>query len=200
MVQINPYSRTKYICEQILIDTAVNSKDFKAIILRYCNPVSAHKSGILGEDPLSTHKMLFPIIASHIKGEREKIYIYGDDYPTPDGTCIRDYFHIQDLAQAHVLVLKCFNEDHKELIKDNYIIYNVGTNKGYSVKEVLETYSQVAGVKFNIEIGPRRRGDAVKSVPNCDKIKRELGWAPKATLKEMCEDDLNFYKKNPNGL
>lgn len=197
---ISPYGRTKYFIELMLKDVAAAHKDFKVVLLRYANPVSAHPSGLLGEDPNGKPENLFPIIGNYIRGIIKKLYINGNDYETPDGTCIRDYIHIVDLAQAHCLLLKCFQEENAKLFKDNCNIYNVGTNKGYSVLEVFNQYMESYGQKFDFEYGPRRAGDYAAAYPCCDKIMNDLGWKPSKTLKEMCDDALNFLKKNPNGI
>ena len=127
-------------------------------------------------------------------------YIFGNDYPTKDGTCIRDYIHVSDIAQGHVIVLNLFKKENEKLFKDNYIIYNMGTNKGYSVKEIIETYEKTNGIKINYKYGNRRKGDATIALPDCTKIYKELGWIPKKNLEQMCKDSYNFILKHPKGL
>ena len=173
---------------------------FKSVILRYCNPVAAHKSGELGENPLGVPANLFPVIENYVRGKIKKLKIFGNDYDTRDGTCIRDYVHVVDIAQGHIIALNCFNKENEKFFKDSYVIYNMGTNEGYSVKEVFDTYMEANGITIDFEYGDRRPGDAAKALPNCDKIAKELGWKPTTTLKEMCRDSYNFVKRYPNGI
>lgn len=200
LVPINAYGRTKLYIENILIDTSRANPQFKSVLLRYCNPVAAHKSGEIGENPLGVPANLFPVIENYVRGKSDKLYIFGNDYETRDGTCIRDYVHVVDIAQGHILALNCFLKENEKLFTESHVIYNMGTNNGYSVKEVFDTYQQVNGIKFNFEYTARRPGDAAKAVPNSDKIKKELGWTPTTTLAEMCKDSYNFVKRNPNGI
>ena len=194
---INSYGRTKLMIENILIDTSKSSKgNFKAIILRYFNSVGAHKSGEIGENPMGTPMNLFAVIENHVKGKMEKISVFGNDYNTTDGTAIRDFIHVVDLAQAHVVSLKKF-EDPKLI---DYDIYNLGTNNGLSVLEVIKNYEKVSGKKINWEFAGRREGDAEKCVSNSEKAKKELGWVAQKGVKEMCEDSYRWITQNPNGL
>ena len=126
--------------------------------------------------------------------------IFGKYYPTKDGTCIRDYIHVIDIAQGHIIVLNAFEKENEKLFNENTVIYNMGTNKGYSVKEIIETYEKVNGIKLNYTYGEKRDGDTAISIPECSKIKNELGWIPKIGLEQMCKDSYNFVKLNPNGL
>ena len=126
--------------------------------------------------------------------------IFGKDYPTKDGTCIRDYIHVTDIAQGHIIVLNAFEKENEKLFNENTAIYNMGTNKGYSVKEVIETYEKANGIKLNYSYGEKRDGDAAIEIPECSKIKNELGWIPQIGLEQMCKDSYNFVKMHPNGL
>lgn len=193
---INTYGRTKMFMERILIDTAQSDQDFKTLILRYANPVSAHKSGLIGENPKGVPANLFPVVENHLRGKTEKIKIFGKDYNTPDGTAIRDYVHVSDIAFGHVLAISAFEQMKKEGKKTE--IFNMGTDNGYSVYDVISTYIESTGAKINYEYSDRRAGDAEKAVPNSEKIKKELKWLPVTSLKDMCIDSYNFIKKNPS--
>lgn len=191
---INPYGKTKLMMETILQDVARANTNFKTVILRYCNPVSAHKSGIIGENPTAAVSNLFPVIENHIRGKSEKIFVFGNDYNTPDGTAIRDYVHVADIAKGHIIALDCFGEK-KDLMKNNTVIYNMGTDNGYSVMDVINTYIKAANANINFEITGRREGDAERSLPDCNKIKKELGWIPLENLETMCKDSYNWVIK-----
>ena len=197
---INPYGRSKLFIEYMLKDTAKVNKNLKIVLLRYCNPVSCHSSGLIGEDPFLKPTNLFPVIQNVIRGELKEFVIFGNDYPTKDGTCIRDYIHVTDIAQGHIIVLNLFQEGKENLFKENCVIYNMGTNKGYSVKEIVETYEKVNNIKLNYRYGDRRKGDATVALPDCSKIYKELGWIPKIGLEQICRDSYNFIKKHPKGL
>ena len=197
---INPYGRSKLFIEYMLKDTAKVNKDFKVVLLRYCNPVSCHSSGKIGEDPFLNPTNLFPVIQNLIRGELKELIIFGNDYPTKDGTCIRDYIHVTDIAQGHIIVLNLFEKENKKFFENNCVIYNMGTNKGYSVKEVVETYEKANGIKLNYRYGSRRKGDATLALPDCTKIFKELGWKPEIGLEQMCIDSYNFIQKHHQGL
>lgn len=197
---INPYGRSKLFVEYMLKDTAKVNKDFKVVLLRYCNPVSCHSSGLIGEDPFLNPTNLFPVIQNLVRGALKEIIIFGNDYNTKDGTCIRDYIHVTDIAQGHILVLNLFEKENIGLFQENCVIYNMGTNKGYSVKEIIETYEKANGIKLNYRYGNRRKGDATISLPDCTKIYKELGWVPKIGLEQMCKDSYNFVLKHPKSL
>ena len=197
---INPYGRSKLFIEYMLKDTAKIEKDFKIALLRYCNPVAAHPSGKIGEDPLLKPINLFPVIQNLVRGTLKEMKIFGKDYPTKDGTCIRDYIHVTDIAQGHIIVLNAFERENEKLFNENTVIYNMGTNKGFSVKEVIETYEKANGIKLNYTYGEKRAGDAAIAIPECSKIENELGWIPKIGLEQMCKDSYNFVKMHPNGL
>ena len=197
---INPYGKSKLFIEYMLKDTAKVNPDFKVVLLRYCNPVSCHSSGLIGEDPFLNPTNLFPVIQNLIRGTLKELIIFGNDYPTKDGTCIRDYIHVTDIAQGHIIVLKLFEKENEKMFKDNCIIYNMGTNKGYSVKEIVDAYERANGIKLNYRYGNRRKGDATIALPDCSKIFKDLGWIPKIDLEQMCKDSYNFIKKHPKGL
>ena len=195
---INPYGRSKLFIEHMLRDVSKAYNNFRVALLRYCNPVAAHPSGEIGEDPFQKPTNLFPVIQSIIRGNLKELTIFGNDYPTKDGTCIRDYIHVTDIAQGHVIALNLFEKENQKLFKDNYVIYNMGTNKGYSVKEVVETYEKSNNIKLNYKYGNRRNGDATIALPDCSKIRKELGWSPKIGLEQMCKDSFNYIKKHSN--
>ena len=197
---INPYGKSKLFIEYMLQDVAKVNPQFKVILLRYCNPVSCHSSGLIGEDPFLNPTNLFPVIQNLIRGELKELTIYGQDYPTKDGTCIRDYIHVTDIAQGHIIVLTLFEKEKEKFFKDNCVIYNMGTNKGYSVKEIVDTYEKANKIKLNYRFGKRRKGDATISLPDCSKIYKDLGWIPKIGLEQMCKDSYNFIQKHPKGL
>jgi UDP-glucose 4-epimerase len=197
---INTYGMTKLFVEKILLDLSKSNKKFKSVILRYCNPVASHKSGLIGENPTGIPANLFPVIENHIRGKTANIFVFGNDYSTHDGTPIRDYVHVSDIAKGHVLALQCFEDNKIHLFKENVVIYNMGTNTGYSVLDVINTYMNTTGVKIIYEVAKRRLGDATKSCPNSNKIINELGWKPFTPLSEMCLDSYNFILKNPNGI
>ena len=197
---INPYGKTKLFIEYMLQDIAKVNHEFKVVLLRYCNPVSCHPSGKIGEDPLLNPTNLFPAIQNLIRGKLKTLVIFGNDYPTKDGTCIRDYIHVTDIAQGHVIVLKLFEKENEKFFNNSSAIYNMGTNKGYSVKEIIETYEKSNNIKLNYIYGKRRNGDAAISLPDCSKFYKDLGWIPKIGLEQMCKDSYNFIKKHPKGL
>jgi len=158
--------------------------------------VASHPSGEIGEDPFQKPTNLFPVIQNLIRGTLKEMTIFGKDYPTKDGTCIRDYIHVTDIAQGHIIVLNVFEKENEKLFNENYVIYNMGTNKGYSVKEVVETYEKANNIKLNYKYGDRRKGDAIIALPDCSKIYKDLGWKPKIGLEEMCKDSFNYVKKH----
>jgi len=184
---INPYGQSKLMVEQILSDLST-SDGLKYVILRYFNAAGAHDSAAIGEshDP-ETH--LIPIILQHLLGQREKISVFGSDYDTPDGTCIRDYIHVTDLASAHILALKALFTGKKTAE-----IYNLGNGLGYSVKEVIETCEKVTGVKANVEMVDRRAGDPARLVASSNKIFTELGWKAERNLEKIIADAWKWHK------
>ncbi len=190
----NPYGWTKVMLEQILTDIHTADPDFSVVLLRYFNPIGAHESGLLGEDPDGIPTNLLPYISQVAIGRLDHLNIYGDDYETPDGTGIRDYIHVVDLARGHLKAVE-------KAMKDNGVfVYNLGTGKGYSVLEVLHAFEKACGRQLPYVIGPRRAGDLPVSFADASKAKRELGFEAKYGIEKMCEDSWNFIKKNPNGL
>ena len=188
-IPINPYGMSKLMSEQILIDTAKANSDFKYIILRYFNVAGASDDNSIGECHVpETH--LIPLIVQTALGKRESIKMFGDDYPTPDGSCIRDYVHVEDLASAHIQALNyLLNGNESD-------IFNCGYGYGYSVKEVIDTVKKVSGVDFKVEVVQRRTGDPAELVADNTKIKTKMGWIPKYdNLELICKSALNWEKK-----
>lgn len=189
----NPYGWTKVMMEQILEDTAKADKDFSVVLLRYFNPIGAHESGKIGEDPQGIPNNLMPYVAQVAVGRREKLTIFGNDYDTPDGTCRRDYIHVTDLAKGHVKAIEYV------LTHDGVEIFNLGTGTPYSVTEIVDTFEKVNDVKVAHVYGARRAGDLPECYANADKALRLLGWKTEKTLADMCRDSWNWQKNNPNG-
>lgn len=185
---INPYGHTKAMGEQIIHDWAISNPDARPAILRYFNPVGAHPSGIIGEFPSGIPNNLMPYICQVAAKKRPALTIFGDDYATPDGTAIRDYVHINDIADAHVRVLEHLNNG------GDTCTFNIGTGTGYSVREMVETFKTVNDIDVPTIIGPRRAGDAACVIANVSKINRELGWRATHTLADMCRDAWRFEK------
>lgn len=180
----NPYGRTKYMIEEILKDTCVAMPDFEVSILRYFNPVGAHPSGLIGEDPNDIPNNLMPIIMKVSTGELPCLNIFGDDYDTPDGTGIRDYIHIIDLARGHVATMA--------KMKPGVSIYNLGTGKGTSVKEMVAAFEKVSGKTLNTKIAPRRAGDLAEVYANPAKAEKELGWKAELNINDAMKDTINY--------
>ena len=176
----SPYGNTKQICEEILHDQTI-ATDLKVVALRYFNPVGAHESALIGELPIGIPNNLVPFITQTAIGKREILTVFGNDYPTPDGTCIRDYIHVVDLALAHVAAIDFLTQ---KKYTDSFSVFNLGTGRGNSVLEVIQTFEAVCGVKLNYQIGPRRAGDVVQVYAACEKAANELGWKTKKTLEE----------------
>ncbi|MFY8021878.1 MAG: UDP-glucose 4-epimerase GalE [Bacteroidia bacterium] len=174
----SPYGNTKQICEEILRDQSVAS-DLKVVALRYFNPVGAHDSALIGELPIGVPNNLVPFITQTAIGKREVLTVFGDDYPTPDGTCIRDYIHVVDLALAHVAAIN-FLLDKK--YTEDFSVFNLGTGQGNSVLEVIQSFEKETGVKLNYKIGPRRPGDVVQVYASCEKASKVLGWKTERDL------------------
>lgn len=184
----SPYGFTKQISEQIITDHFNSASRFSAVLLRYFNPIGAHPTAHIGELPLGIPNNLVPFITQTAAGIREKLTIYGDDYNTPDGTCVRDYIHVMDLAKAHVSALNwLFNQSDKKLE-----VLNVGTGQGCSVMEVIKTFELTTGQKLNYFVGPRRSGDVEKVYADASKIKQVLGWEAKLSLAESLGDAWNW--------
>lgn len=189
----NPYGWTKWMLEQILTDLHTADNSWNVILLRYFNPIGAHKSGLIGEDPKGIPNNLVPYVAQVAVGKRECLGVFGDDYKTHDGTGVRDYVHVVDLADGHVKAL--------EKIKENcgVKIYNLGTGKGSSVLDVVHAYEKACGKKIPYEIKPRRAGDLDELYSQCDKAEKELHWTAKYDLNDMCADSWKWQSMNPNG-
>ena len=177
----SPYGNTKKIGEEILEEYSRAHPNFKAISLRYFNPIGAHASGYIGENPKGKPENLVPYITQSAVGKIPPLTVFGDDYPTADGTCVRDYIHVVDLARAHVAA---FNRLEENKSKTAYEVFNVGTGQGHSVLEVIASFERVSGKNLNYSIGPRREGDIVAAYANVDKALRQLNWSPKYSLDE----------------
>jgi len=191
---INPYGKSKLMQENILKDVTFANKNFKVISLRYFNPAGAHPSGLIGDNPKGIPNNLFPILEQVILGKRPKLSVYGKDWETPDGTPIRDYIHVMDLAYGHVASLNKIFE-----LETGFHTYNLGIGKGHSVLEVISAYSKVIGRDIPYEFVDRRPGDAEKCVSNPSKAERELNWKAEQTISDMCRDSYNWIQNNPNG-
>lgn len=189
----NPYGWTKSMMEQILADAATANPELGVVLLRYFNPIGAHESGRIGEDPQGIPNNLMPYVSQVAVGRREQLTVFGGDYDTPDGTCLRDYIHVMDLADGHVKAVE-FAAGHKGVE-----IFNLGTGKPYSVLDIVNTFQQVNDVKVNYAIGPRRAGDLPVCYADAGKAKKVLGWEAKRTLADMCRDSWNWQKNNPDG-
>jgi UDP-glucose 4-epimerase len=186
----SPYGNTKKICEDILVDYVKSKAGIRVIALRYFNPVGAHPSGKIGELPIGKPNNLVPFITQTAAGIREKLTVFGDDYDTPDGSCVRDFIHAMDLADAHVKAFTYLNDKSS----DFYDVFNVGTGNGNTVLEVIHTFEKVNDLKLNYEIGPRRAGDVVKIWADTKKINSVVGWKPSKTLEDSMRDSWNWQK------
>ena len=189
----NPYGWTKLMSEQILRDAAFADKELSAVLLRYFNPIGAHSSGLIGEDPAGIPNNLFPYVARVAGGKLPKLGVFGNDYPTEDGTGVRDYIHVVDLAKGHVAALE-YAKDHK-----GAEAVNLGSGKGHSVLEVVNTFAKVNDVPVPYEIKPRRPGDLPTSFADASKAKELLGWEAQLTLDDMCRDMWKWQTQNPEG-
>lgn len=189
----NPYGWTKSMIEQILTDFHTADKDWNVILLRYFNPIGAHKSGKIGEDPKGIPNNLLPYVAQVAIGKLECLGVFGDDYDTPDGTGVRDYIHVVDLARGHVKAI--------DKIKENpgVKIYNLGTGKGYSVLDIVKAFGKACGHEIPYVIKERRPGDIATCYSDASLAKKELGWEAEYGIEEMCADSWNWQKMNPNG-
>ena len=189
----NPYGWTKSMLEQVLTDIHTSDNEWNVILLRYFNPIGAHKSGIIGEDPKGIPNNLVPYIAQVAVGKRAALGVFGNDYDTPDGTGVRDYIHVVDLAAGHVKAI--------EKIKQNpgVEVYNLGTGNGYSVLQVVEAFGKACGHPIPYEIKPRREGDIATCYCDPQKAKEDLGWTAKYGVDEMCQDTWRWQSGNPNG-
>lgn len=188
----SPYGNTKQIGEEIISDTCRVSPQLDAISLRYFNPIGAHPSGNIGELPIGTPQNLVPFITQTAIGKREELTVYGDDYPTDDGTCIRDYIHVMDLAKAHVIALERLLEDDR---KENFEVFNLGTGKGNSVLEVIKSFEKVSGEKLKYRIGPRREGDITAAYADNRKATEVLNWSCEYSLDQALESAWKWERK-----
>ena len=188
----NPYGTTKFFEEQILRDVHVADDSWTVVILRYFNPVGAHESGLIGEDPKGIPANLTPYIAKVALGELKEVQVFGDDYDTPDGTGVRDYIHVVDLAKGHVAVID-------KVESPGVFTYNLGTGHGYSVLEVIKAYETAAGHPIPYAIKPRRPGDIAACYADSSKAERELGWKAELGIDDMAASSMNWQTKNPSG-
>lgn len=189
----NPYGWTKSMLEQILTDMQKADPEWNVVLLRYFNPIGAHPTGLMGENPNGVPNNLMPYITQVAIGKLACLGVFGNDYDTPDGTGVRDYIHVVDLAKGHVKALKKLEEN------GGLSIYNLGTGVGYSVLDIVKNFEEANGVKIPYEIKPRRAGDIATCYSDASKAKRELDWEAEYGILEMCRDSWNWQKKNPNG-
>ena len=190
----NPYGQTKSMLEEVLSDVQKADPEWNVVLLRYFNPIGAHKSGLIGENPNGIPNNLMPYITQTAIGLRKELGVFGNDYDTPDGTGVRDYIHVVDLANGHVAALKAIEK------KCGLAIYNLGTGHGYSVLDVVKAFEKANDLKVPYVIKPRRPGDIATCYCNPAKAKAELGWEAQFGIEDMCRDSWNFQKNNPNGL
>jgi UDP-glucose 4-epimerase len=188
----SPYGNTKAIAEDIIRDYVHSEPGLKAISLRYFNPIGAHESALIGELPNGVPSNLVPFLTQTAAGLRESLTIFGNDYDTPDGTCIRDFIHVVDLAKAHLKALILLEAQSS---KDYYDVFNVGTGKGYTVLDLINTFEEVNGIKLNYTIGPRRLGDVEKIYAQSDKVNTVMKWVPEKTMADALRDAWNWQKK-----
>lgn len=190
----NPYGETKLMIERIIEDVCKADPMLNAALLRYFNPIGAHPSGLLGEDPNGIPNNLMPYVTQVAIGKRDHLRVWGNTYPTVDGTGVRDYIHVVDLAEGHVATLKKLDTN------PGLVIYNLGTGKGTSVLELVDAFEKANGVKIPYTIYGVREGDIATNYADCSKANNELGWKAKLTIVDACKDAYNFQKKNPNGI
>ena len=197
----NPYGQTKLMLEQILVDLCKSDPEWNAVLLRYFNPIGAHESGLIGEDPSGTPNNLIPYVSQVAIGKRPFVSVFGNDYDTPDGTGVRDYIHVVDLAKGHVAALQKFGGvgDGSATGDGGLYVYNLGTGKGYSVLEVIDAFKKASGREIPYEIKSRRAGDIAISYCDAGKAERELGWKAEKTLEDMCADAWRWQSMNPDG-
>ncbi len=189
----NPYGKTKSMLEEVLMDLQKADPEWNVVLLRYFNPIGAHQSGLIGENPNGIPNNLMPYITQTAVGRRAELGVFGNDYDTPDGTGVRDYIHVCDLAAGHVCALQAIER------KCGLAIYNLGTGHGYSVLDVVHAFEKANNLKVPYSIKPRRPGDIATCYCNPAKAKAELGWEAKYGIEEMCRDSWNFQKNNPEG-
>lgn len=190
----NPYGWTKWMLEQILTDIQKADPEWNVVLLRYFNPIGAHESGTIGENPNGIPNNLMPYVTQVAVGKLKELGVFGDDYDTPDGTGVRDFIHVVDLAKGHVKALAKIKD------KSGLNIYNLGTGVGYSVLDVVKNFEEATGVKVPYVIKPRRAGDIATCYSDASKAKKELGWVAEKGIKEMCADSWRWQKNNPNGF
>ena len=188
----NPYGKTKYMIEQIIQDYCAADPAFEATILRYFNPIGAHQSGQIGENPNGIPNNLLPYVAQVAVGKLQSVGVFGNDYDTPDGTGVRDYIHVVDLARGHVAAL--------QHMKAGASIYNLGTGSGTSVLEIIKAFSKACGRDLPYEIKPRRAGDIAACYADCSKAESELGWRAELSIEQACADSWHWQSQNPNGF
>ncbi|MBO5952198.1 MAG: UDP-glucose 4-epimerase GalE, partial [Bacteroidaceae bacterium] len=190
----NPYGWTKSMLEQVLTDMQKADNSWNVVLLRYFNPIGAHKSGLIGENPNGIPNNLMPYITQVAVGKRDELGVFGNDYDTHDGTGVRDYIHVVDLARGHVKALQAIQNGC------GLGLYNLGTGQGYSVLDVVNAFEKVNGVKVPYKIQPRRPGDIATCYSDPAKAYKELGWKAEFGIEEMCRDSWNWQKNNPNGF
>ena len=211
----NPYGQTKSMLEQILTDLYIGDNEWNIVLLRYFNPIGAHESGLIGEDPKGIPNNLLPYVAQVATGKLERVGVFGDDYPTPDGTGVRDYIHVVDLARGHAKALEWMGgkvgtgraiglgsiegEPDADGTRHGIGIFNLGTGKGTSVLEVIHAFEKACGKQLPYEIKPRRAGDIAENYAACKKAEDELGWTALYDLDRMCADSWRWQSSNPNG-
>ena len=188
----NPYGQSKYMIEQIIRDFSLSNINFHATLLRYFNPIGAHESGLIGEDPVGIPNNLMPFISQVASGKREHLSIFGNDYPTADGTCERDYIHVVDLAKGHISAL--------ENLKAGVSTYNLGSGKPTSVLQLIKAFEKTTGQRIPYSFAPRRPGDLAAFYANPARANRELNWKTTKTIEDMCHDAWNWQKHNPQGF
>lgn len=187
----NPYGTTKLFIEQILKDIYKSDESWDIAILRYFNPIGAHESGLIGEEPQGIPNNLMPYVVRVASGQLKELSVFGNDYPTPDGTGVRDYIHVVDLAKGHVKAIEKLNKEKKGLY-----IYNLGTGNGYSVLDIVHTFEKVTGKNVPYKIAPRREGDLAIAYANPEKTYKELNWKAEKNLEDMCKDSWNYIVKS----
>lgn len=189
----SPYGRTKLMIEEILNDLHTADPEWSVVLLRYFNPIGAHESGLIGENPNGIPNNLMPFITGVAAGRFPELRVFGNDYPTPDGTCVRDYIHVVDLAKGHLCAIR------KACEGPGVRAYNLGTGRGVSVLEIVHDFEKATGIRIPFSIAPRRPGDVPAVYADPAKANRELGWKAEKTLEEMCADSWRFQKQNPHG-
>ena len=187
----NPYGTTKLFIEQILKDIYKSDNSWDIVLLRYFNPIGSHESGLIGEEPQGIPNNLMPYVVRVASGQLKELSVFGNDYDTPDGTGVRDYIHVVDLAKGHVKAIEKLNKEGSGLY-----VYNLGTGVGYSVLDIINTFEKVTGQKVPYKIAPRRAGDIAMFYANAEKAKKELGWIAEKTLEDMCRDSWNYIVKS----